>query len=224
MNIQTASGLTLRSSQRALKHHDDAVRREERGRIARELHDSVSQLLVSLQLDLACLKVSSDDACAHQLFSDLDNTLQTLHSEVRALSSSAAAPFLRERLPAALRAMATRFTLLTQIKVTQDVRGHYVSRPKDVEMSLYRIAQEALANVARHAHAKTVKLQLDYRKNGTLTLTIEDDGVGFGISKEAGPREAGVGMKNMRSRVREMGGRLSLKRLPGGSQLSVSIH
>src|SRR4051794_7794700 len=176
MTAASPKTLTPHASLGAQLRHDAAVRCQERGRIARELHDSTSQLLVALQLNLACLKASSENADTHQLFCSLDDTMRELHSAVRAVSSSDATPSLMEDLPAALRAMTTRFALLAKMQVTQDVRGNYVSRRKDVEMSLYRIAQEALANTARHAHAKKVKLQLDCRRNGALKLTIEDDG------------------------------------------------
>ena len=223
MNVEAPSGLTLRPSQRAQIRHDAVVRSEERGRIGRELHNSTSQLLVALQLNLACLKARSKNADTQQLFCALDDTLQELHSAVRAVSLSDATPSLRDGLPAALRGMATRFALVAKIEVTQDVLGTYMSQPKDVEMSLYRIAQEALANVARHAHARKVKLQLDCRKCGTLKLTIEDDGVG-GICQKAGLPEVGTGLGNIRKRVRDMGGHLSLKQLPAGSRVALSIH
>jgi two-component system, NarL family, sensor kinase len=224
MTAITPKALTPHASLGAQLRHDAAVRCQERGRIARELHDSTSQLLIALQLNLACLKASSENADTHQLFCSLDDTLRELHFAVRAVSSSDATPSLTDDLPAALRAMAMRFALFAKIEVTQDVRGNCVSWPKDAEMSLYRIAQEALANTARHAHAKKVKLQLDYRRNGTLKLTIEDDGVGFGFSQEAGLPEVGTGIRNIRERVRDMGGHLSLKRLPAGSRVAVSIH
>ena len=119
--------------------------------------------------------------------------------------------------------MATRFALVAKIEVTQDVRGNYISQPKDVEMWPYRIAQEALANVARHAHARKVKLQLDCRKYGTLKLTIDDDGVG-GICQKTGLPEVGTGLGNIRKRVRDMGGHLSLRQLRAGSRAALSIH
>src|SRR5688500_17346502 len=141
MNVASPLSSALQSS--PTQAGDEAhIRRDERRRIGRELHDSTSQLLVVLQLNLACLKESSEDADTHELFSVLDETLQKLHAEVRAVSSSSEMPSLQESLPAALRAMTTRFALLTHIKVTLDVQGHYVSQADDVEMSLYRIAQE----------------------------------------------------------------------------------
>lgn len=177
-----------------------------------------------LQLNLTCLKLSSVTPETRQLFCDLDQTIQDLHREVRAVSTSEETPSLEEVLPLALAAMATRFALLSNIRVTLDVQGAYVSQPAEVEMSLYRIAQEALANVARHAHATEVKVRLGCGKDGTLKLAIEDDGVGFGSWKEFDPSEIGTGMGNIRHRVCDMGGQLTLRRLRHGSRVAVTIH
>ncbi|HSQ96364.1 MAG TPA: histidine kinase [Croceibacterium sp.] len=201
-----------------------AIRRDERHRIARELHDSVSQLLVTLQLNLACLKVSSENAETHQLFCALDQTLHELHCAVRAVSTSLETPSLQESLPLALTAMARQFGLLADLKVTLDMQENYVSHASGVEMSLYRIAQEALANVARHAHATEVRVQLGCDKDGTLTLEIDDDGVGFESRRESDPSQIGTGIENIRERVRDMGGHLILRRLLHGSQVAVTIH
>ena len=203
--------------------HDAAVRRDERDRIGRELHDSTSQLLVALQLNLACLKQSPKPAEARRLFLALDQILHELHCEVRSISSLGESFSLREDLPAALRTMATHFELLTHIKLTLDMPSNYVKRSDGAEKSLYRIAQEALANVARHAEATEVTLRLDSRKSGILELSIEDNGVGFGHSGEVEPSEAGTGMENIRRRVRDMGGRLALSRLRRGSRLAVTM-
>lgn len=224
MNVVAPTNLTLHPSRRAQASHDAAVRCEERRRIGRELHDSTSQLLVALQLNLACLKVSSDETDTHSLFCALDETLQELHAKVRAVSSSDETPALQESLPVELRVMAKRFALFAAIRATLTCKGHYVSHSKEVEMSLYRIAQEALANVARHAHARQVRVQLDCTNDGTLKLTIEDDGVGFGSCKKRNLPEAGAGIDNIRQRVREMGGRLTLRRLRCGSRVTVTIH
>ena len=210
-------------SRQAEIRHDAAVRRDERGRIGRELHDSTSQLLVALQLNLACLRQSSKPADSRRLFLTLDQILQELHCEVRSISSLGESSLLEEDLPAALRTMATHFELLTKIKVTLGLPSGYVCRGDGAEMSLFRIAQEAFANVARHAEATEVMLRLNSHKNGALTLSIEDNGVGFGKSGEVELPQAGTGMENIRRRVRDMGGRLALTHLRRGSRLAVTI-
>ena len=203
--------------------HDAEIRREERGRIGRDLHDSTSQLLVALQPNLECLKQSTKPANSRRLFLALEQILQELHREVRGISTLDELSSLEEDLPAALRTMAVHFELLTHIKLTLDLPGHYVRPAEGVEISLYRIAQEALANVARHAEATEVTLQLQSRKNGVLELSIEDNGVGFGNSGIVELSEAGTGMENIRRRVRDMGGRLALSQLRRGSRLAVMI-
>jgi len=224
MNVVTRSSPAPPTSERTQIGAAASIRRDERQRIGRELHDSTSQLLVALQLNLACLKASSEQAANRELFCALDQTLQELHSAVRAVSSSDETLSLQEILPLALSAMATHFRILANIKVTLDIQGNYVPQAAEVEMSLYRIAQEALANVARHSHATEVRLQLDCTKSGTLKLTIEDNGVGFGSGGQADLHETGTGIGNIRQRVHDMGGYLLLKRLRRGSRVAVTIR
>ena len=175
-----------------------------------------------LKLNLASLKRCSKQPEAQRLFRVLEETIQELHREVRAVSNSTEAPPLRDDLPAVLGVMAKRFSEIANVNVSMGMRGDYVAQSDEVEASLYRIAQEALANVGRHAGATKVNLQLDYRK-GTLTLTIEDDGVGFTRSRGVNPREIGNGVDNIRRRVREMGGRLAIRQLSPGSRIAVTI-
>jgi two-component system, NarL family, sensor kinase len=222
LNDIAPSSRTLHASQRAQIRHDAAVRCDERQRIGRELHDSTSQLLVALQLNIACLKVNSENADTRQLFCALDQTLQQLHSEVRAVSSCNETPTLHGTFPLALRPLAAHFALLANIKVTVEMQGDYVPQAADVEMSLYRIAQEALANIVRHAHATEVRLQVACTKEGTLKLTIEDDGVGLGSCRVGLPK-TGTGIGNIRQRARDMGGHLILRRLQRGLRVAVTI-
>ena len=223
MSVVAPTDLSLHSSRDAQSRHDAVVRREERGRIARELHDSTSQLLVALQLNLACLKQSSENTSAQQVFCVLDQILHELHREVRAISTSGEAPSLPDSLPLALNVMATHFALLTNVKITLSVQGDYVSPSDEVEMSLYRIAQEALANVARHAEATEVRLKLDCQQR-TLKLTIEDNGVGFRGRRGADLSGGGTGIENIRRRVSDMGGHLVLRQLHNGSRVAVTVH
>jgi two-component system NarL family sensor kinase len=180
-------------------------------------------LLVALQLQLACLKVSSENAANKQLFCELDRTLKDLHSQVRAVASSIETPSsFQNGLPAALVEMAARFAIVANLKITQEMARNYVPQRHEVEMSLFRIAQEALANVARHADASEVTLQLDCDGRGALRLTIEDDGIGFG-TRDADVPDLGRGLHNIRQRVSEMGGHLKLRRLGHRSQVIVTL-
>ena len=158
-----------------------------------------------------------------QEFSVLDSTLDELHDEVRALSDDDAAPRLRPgELPFALRAMARRFGQMADLQISVDTRGEYDPLPASVELTLYRIAQEALANVKSHARAETVRIFL--RSNHcSLRLTIDDDGIGIGTDALSARDRKGAGLQNIKQRVRELKGRLTLKRLVQGSRLSVSL-
>jgi signal transduction histidine kinase len=93
-----------------------------------------------------------------------------------------------------------------------------------VEIALFRIAQEALNNVAKHARARRVEIALDHA-NGECVMSVRDDGVGFdGVSDTAGKAKPGLGMVTMRERAQAVGGRFEAGALPGrGTQLTVRV-
>jgi two-component system, NarL family, sensor kinase len=110
---------------------------------------------------------------------------------------------------------------MTSLQIACSSQGVYFRLPALVESSLYRIAQEALANVYRHAKASRVQVRLESAEN-MLRLVVEDDGVGISAKRDrvAGP---GVGILNIRMRVRELGGRYECRRLKRGTRFTVVI-
>jgi signal transduction histidine kinase len=93
-----------------------------------------------------------------------------------------------------------------------------------VEIALFRIAQEALNNVAKHARARRVEITLDHA-NGECVMRVQDDGIGFdGVSDTSGKPKTGLGMVTMRERAQAVGGRFEVGALPGrGAQLTVRV-
>jgi len=194
------------------------IRLDERHRIGRELHDSLSQLLVGLQLGLACLKGRIADAEFGPYFAEFNSIIAELHSGIRSVTSMRdVVPLESGQLPLALEAMANRFTHLTGIAIVVVVEGDYVPQPAQLESCIYRIAQEALANV-RHAEATTAGIRL-WSSASSVRVTIEDDGVGFNGKGAHG----GLGIRNIRYRVRELHGRLSIRRLRRGSRICAAF-
>ena len=124
-------------------------------------------------------------------------------------------------LPAALEAMAATFGSITNLPIAVEIEGQYVTPGEQHEQSLFRIAQEALANVQQHANARFVTVRLTSIAS-LLKLTIADDGVGF-ASERRFPCDCGRGLQNIRLRVREFNGRFRFHPLPHGSLLSVAI-
>lgn len=196
------------------------IRREERCRIGRELHDSTSQLLVALQLRLARFKEKLGEAEYCAALPDVDAAIDELHQEIRALmSSDTALPLRAGELPGAVQAMAARFAETTGLNISVELDDDHSVRSAEVESSLYRIAQEALANVWRHARATSAAVKLRSRQ-GCWQVTIEDDGIGIAGEKTR-RMSNGIGLDNIRQRVQQLGGRLYVRRLRHGTRVTV---
>jgi two-component system NarL family sensor kinase len=189
------------------------VQEAERKRIARELHDSTSQLLLVLQFNLMNLKRASDDLKSDPLFADCMDALADVHSEIRSLSFLAHPPSLEANgLPKALQALVTGFGNRTGIAIDMQVSDvDQVSA--SVELTLYRLAQESLANIHRHSGAESATVRLIGGKR-FVYLTASDDGIGFPPAQTLKHQSMGVGILGMAERVRELGGRFSIRRSP----------
>ena len=198
------------------------IRREERCRIGRELHDSTAQLLVALQLRLAFVRQQLGEVECSGLLSDVAGTIDQLHQEIRAVGLNGLDPPLRSgELPTALRAMAGSFGQTSGLHISVDVQGPEIAWPAAAESSLYRIAQEALANVWQHAKATSAAIKL-HSLPGFLRLSIEDDGAGIARS-QARKNCIGIGLNNIGERARQLGGRLYIRRLRRGTRVTIVV-
>lgn len=197
------------------------IRLDERARLARELHDSTSQLLVSLELQIMRLKQTTcagDSKLFGEILIALGSTISELHGEVRSLGEPG---FLEAAgLGCELGAMASEFANRTGLAI----RTHFDDLPdgvsSEVVHTLFRIAQEALANASRHANPNNVSLDLNVRDE-TVTLRTTDDGVGFQSSPEM--FASGHGLANMRTRVDQVGGKLTIQNLEQGAMVEATI-
>lgn len=191
----------------------------ERLRIARELHDDVSQQLALLSSDLELLSGLAD-AESSDLADDALRRVQTVSRTVHDLSHQLYPAKLQLiGLVPSLRSLQSEVTK-RGLPVTFTHDGVAASLPGDLTLSLFRVAQEALQNAAKHSQARAVRMHL--RGTGeTLTLTISDDGVGFD------PREAvgsSLGLVSMRERIEAVGGTLQIHSTPGaGTRLEVIV-
>jgi signal transduction histidine kinase len=204
----------------------EAGRLAERGRLSREIHDTVAQGLISIVLLLEAtedaLPAGSSKARRH-----LEQALRTAREnlgEARHLvwelrpESLATAP-----LGEALRRLAQRLGEETGISATATVTGRPGKLPADTEVALLRIAQEALANVRKHSGASRVALTLSYMEDETV-LDVRDDGAGFDPDNACASAAGGYGLRVMNERVRELGGQLAVETSPGkGTTIAVSL-
>jgi len=184
----------------------------ERARIARELHDDVSQQLAALSIALSGLKRRAAEVLNGHGLENVVSSLQvratTLAESVRALSHDLHPDVLRHvGLGTSLAAYCNSVSRSQALEVTCTAEGDFESLGPDVALCLYRIAQEALQNVSKHAHARQAMVQLR-RIGETAELTISDDGEGFDIQKRGGG--GGIGLVSITERARLLNGTSSV--------------
>ena len=197
---------------------------EARKRFTRELHDSTAQLLTSIGLLVATLKQKTKAHSRIGIMEEIQDLLMQATTEVRSISYLAHTPDVIEvGLVQSLEALAAGFGRRAQLDVSFRVLGARTRLTPAAKTAVYRIAQEALSNVHRHARARKVQMSLVFRR--TLThLVVADDGIGVSDETLAGMGTAGVGIHGMRARLAEMGGRLSLRRLHDGTAVVASVR
>jgi two-component system NarL family sensor kinase len=180
-----------------------SAREEERRRLRRDLHDGLGPTLagVTLRLDAARRGVATDPQASVAELLALREEVQEAIGSIRELVYDLRPPALDELgLLGALRERAGR---LAPLRVSVEADGGLPALPAAIEVAAYRVVQEALANVARHAHARRCSVRLD--AGDGLRVEIADDGRGLPAD-----RRAGVGLRSMRERAEELGGRLEL--------------
>ncbi len=209
---------------RKLTAHLQNVREEERSDIAREIHDELGQQLTVLKMDVSWINkrlTDADDAMKEklrELLTMLDNTVRT----VRRISSE-----LRPSLLDDLGLIAAMEWQLNEFEKRSGIQTRLFAPEKEVNLSgpvktaLFRIFQESLTNVARHAEAKNISINLE-QKNDSFVLSIADDGKGFDRQKVAEKRTLGI--LGMNERTAMIGGQYEIVSEPGkGTRVSVSV-
>ena len=203
-----------RSRERLVAAHE-----VERRRLRRDLHDGIGPALASmtLQSEAALDTLRNDPQETERLLADLATQLHEARTEIRRLADALGPGSLADLgLIAALRTLATRHER-AGLRVAIDGPDHPPAIPAGVEVATYRIVQEALANVVRHARARSCVVRLAFA-NG-VDVEVIDDGIGLPDR----PRQ-GVGLASMRERAAELGGSFRVDRAPeGGTRVAVSI-
>jgi signal transduction histidine kinase len=209
---------------RALSVYLQSIREEERTRIAREVHDELGQALTSCKLDLAWIagRLPKEAKAllekTRALSAHIDSTIQT----VRRIATELRPGVLDHLgLAAALEWQANEFQARTGIRC--DVKGRLQARQlaPDVNTALFRIFQETLTNIIRHAGATQVEVSLKER-GGRIILEVKDNGRGISDEEMASPKS--MGLLGMRERAALLGGKLSIGPGPGGgTQVAVSM-
>ena len=187
---------------------------EARNRFARDLHDSVKQQVFATSLQIAAARalIQKDTGSAETHLGQADELVRQAQKELNILIAEMRPAALEGKgLAAALREYVARWSEGAEIPADFRVRGERAT-PLEAEQALFRVAQEALANVARHSGASKAEVDLHYTA-GDLTLTVADDGRGFDPSRGSG---GGFGLQSMRERLVKLGGRINVESEPGG--------
>ena len=207
-----------------------AAQETERSRLARDLHDDVSQRVAALSIAMSNLKqkLSSNPATADPVaaLSAMQRDAGALANEIRNLSHDLHPSTLRHAgLVTAMRGFCDEFGSMHALSIGFSAPAHLGPIAGDAALCLYRVTQEALRNVVKHAGARDVTVALS-RAGGELHLSIADDGSGFEGFEAGGVSGSGhgLGLVSIDERVRLLGGQLSVDTRPGsGTRLSVSI-
>jgi PAS domain S-box-containing protein len=192
---------------------------EERRRIARELHDSTSQTLSALALNLSLLQLRTSQLGTEVLktVSEAVRLAEQASSEVRNISHLLHPPDLDEvGLTAAIQWHVRKFTERTGLHVDLELPPRFQRLNPEQELTLFRVVQEGLTNVQRHSGSSTAWVQLALRR-GNVVLQVEDTGHGMPRGTldlddgYSGSTDVGVGIRGMRERIRQLGGRLEIR-------------
>jgi PAS domain S-box-containing protein len=193
----------------------------ERARIAQELHDSVTQALFSMTITAgtARMMVEQHRPGVEAKLEDLSALAQQGLAEMRSLIFELRpANLADEGLLPALRRHAAAVEGRTGLKIRVSANEHMARLPATVEEGLYRIVQEALHNVVKHAHARTARVTLTLRPS-EVRVEVRDDGIGF----DPQPTRDGLGLLGMASRAERLGGRFQLQSSGKGTRISVKV-
>jgi signal transduction histidine kinase len=210
-----------------LVHAREAGVLDERQRMAREIHDTLAQGLAGIltQLQAAEQTLDAPSISRRHMTNAIHLARESLAEARRTVHAVQPAMLAEARLPDAISDVARRWAEVNHVDAVLTTTGDARPMHPDIEVALLRIAQEALANVAKHARANRVGLTLSYMED-LVTLDVRDDGVGFepSAARANGSPNGGFGLAGMRQRVQRLAGRLDIESEPGGgTAISVTV-
>ena len=201
------------------------LQEEERRRISRDLHDDINQRLALLSIDIEMLEQQLSGAAVGTVRTvhTIQDRIVELSESVRRLAYQFHPSVLDDLgLAIALRRLVDDFQTRTGLNAQFICKDIPKRIAKDVVTCLYRVAQEGLANISRHARAQSVRVELRRMRDG-LQLMVNDDGVGFDVNRDDG-RRGSLGLLSMRERVSLVAGTLDIHSTPGkGTQISAWV-
>jgi len=220
--------LTPQREQMDLALRLQRVQDDERKRLARELHDSVGQLLVAIGMNMETVRLQTHKLDPHGVRAFKDNVamLNQVSREIRTISYLLHPPLLDiAGLASALRWYVDGFSERSQISVNLEIPDDFGRLSSEMEIAIFRIVQECLSNISRHSGGNSAAIRL--RMEGDhLLLEVQDNGKGIPLDKQREMIEqgrSGVGLAGMRERLRQLGGALEIKSKDTGTLVSATL-
>jgi two-component system, NarL family, sensor kinase len=206
-----------------------AAEEQERARVSRYLHDEAMQDLIAVNVDLETALIELRRDPSHELMATLERAVVGLREgvdQIRQVSHGLRPRLRGDRLPELLEQTAAAFADRTGLLATVDAAAALQPMSAETATALFRVTQQALENIDRHAHATAVVIRLAARRrwgsSGT-GLTVSDDGCGFDVAAVERRPSGGIGLLNMRERIEALGGRLFIRSGPKGTQVEAFL-
>jgi signal transduction histidine kinase len=221
--LVTQEGVVRELSGRLLQMQD-----EERRRLARELHDSVGQLLAAISMNISRLLQEKDKLSepARTCVDENANLVDLVSKEIRTMSHLLHPPLLDEAgLESAIRWYIEGFAERSQIRVHLDMPADFERLSSDQEIAVFRVVQECLTNIHRHSESARATIRIT-RGDGQVHLEVRDEGKGIPPDQQAALNSygaMGVGFRGMRERLRQLGGSLKILSSEEGTIVSATL-
>ena len=219
--------LRMYESLRTLSTRMMTVQDEERRRIARDLHDSSGQLLAVIDMQLSTLAQDLRKAAPqfNEQVEETERLVEQLQKEIRTTSYLLHPPLLDEAgLFSALSWYVEGLNKRSNVQITLEIAPNFGRLPRDIELVVFRLVQESLANIYRHSGSEIAMIRIA-RDEGTITVEVQDQGKGIPPQKllEIQSEGSGVGIRGMRERLRQFSGELRIESGENGTRVWVTI-
>jgi len=213
---------SLRALSLRLLHSQD----EERRRLARELHDSVGQLLAAMSMNLSILRANKLSPSAEKALADNEELQAQAIVEIRTMSHLLHPPLLDEAgLPSALQWYVDGFSERSKIAVTLKISETFERMPDELEIAIFRVVQDCLTNIHRHSGSRTAEVSLS-QDSGQVKLEVRDEGSGLPLEKKLALTSSGmmgVGLRGMRERIAQLNGVIEISSAEEGTVVRATV-
>jgi signal transduction histidine kinase len=204
------------------------IRDEERRQIARELHDSIGQLLAALAMNIAVVQRQSDklDSLGVRAISENAVMVEQISSEIRTISHLLHPPLLDAAgLASALRWYVDGFSERSKISVDLEIPEEFGRLSDEMEIAVFRMVQECLTNIHRHSGGTSAAIRL-HEEDHRVLVEVKDQGKGISLEKQlelSSSGRTGVGFRGMRERIRQLGGTLEIRSDKAGTAVRATL-